>query len=62
MLLTQAAGVIPAKAGIQIPCGFLDPGFRRGDVKSTTLAFQYTRLQYTRLQYRQAVFQRDDIG
>ncbi|HAA04635.1 MAG TPA: hypothetical protein DCE18_14915 [Syntrophobacteraceae bacterium] len=38
MLLTQAAGVIPAKAGIQGLCGFLDPGFRRGDVNSTALA------------------------
>ncbi len=37
MLLIQAIGVIPAKAGIQVLCGFLDPGFRRGDVKSTAL-------------------------
>jgi hypothetical protein len=33
----QLASVIPVKAGIQILRGFLDPGFRRGDVKSTTL-------------------------
>jgi hypothetical protein len=37
MLLTQAAIVLPAKAGIQILRGFLDPGFRRGDVKSITV-------------------------
>jgi hypothetical protein len=29
--------VIPAKAGIQILCGFLDPGFRRGDGKNLVL-------------------------
>lgn len=46
MLLNEAAGVIPAKlvpaifkpgAGIQVLCGFPDPGLRRGDAESTTL-------------------------
>ena len=35
--LTQAPGVIPAKAGIPFSCGFPNPGLRRGDVESTTL-------------------------
>ncbi len=30
-LLQKSLCVIPAKAGIQTPCGFLDPGFRRSD-------------------------------
>jgi hypothetical protein len=30
-LLQKAFTVIPAKAGIQSFCDFLDPGFRRGD-------------------------------
>jgi hypothetical protein len=37
MLLTLAAGVIPAKAGIQGSCGFMDPGLRRGDVKVNSI-------------------------
>jgi hypothetical protein len=37
MLLTQATFAIPAKAGIQENEDFPDPGFHRGDVKSTTL-------------------------
>jgi hypothetical protein len=30
-LLQKSLNVIPAKAGIQVFRGFLDPGFRRGD-------------------------------
>ena len=35
--LTMAAGVIPAKAGIPVSCGFPSSGLRRGDANSNTL-------------------------
>ena len=30
-MLPLSVSVIPAKAGIQVLCGFLDPGLRQGD-------------------------------